>query len=193
MGSKMKNRFPAFITFIFAIIFCLQIPTWFFVFTSLIKPNLVLHVVLSAGSGIFLGYLTGLQLRQSGSKIIGFGDQNILRRFIWIAIVGLLPLLLILLPNLNRLGPRAYDVDAKSAGRNATIAEENFYRQAQEKTGEGQYTSDLNELVRVDKNLTDDPLIIFVFFRADASGFSLTTEKPYRGKSEKYYWSHQGQ
>ncbi len=73
------------------------------------------------------------------------------------------------------LKDRPYGANAKSAGRSAKLAEEVYYNDRDENQ-EGQYTTNLDLLLQVDKNLTDDPKVTFVFLHASNSGFTFYTQ-----------------
>jgi Tfp pilus assembly protein PilE len=82
-------------------------------------------------------------------------------------------LALIAIPNFINLRHKAYDASAKSAGRNVKVAEELYYYDREGTPGN--YTTDLNELLKVDKSLTDDPQVTFVFNDATESGYTFYT------------------
>lgn len=70
--------------------------------------------------------------------------------------------------------PKAHDASAQSAGRNAKLAQEVYYHDTEDEE-ESTYTDNLNELLQVDKHLTDDPMITFIFGNCNASGYTFTT------------------
>jgi len=96
---------------------------------------------------------------------------TLIELMIVVAIIGILALIAI--PNFINLRQKAYDASAKSAGRNAKLAEEVYYNDRT--TSAGNYTSDLADLLAYDKNLTDDPGVTFTFEYASDSGFTLNT------------------
>lgn len=95
-------------------------------------------------------------------------------------------LALIAIPNFINLREKAYDASAKSAGRNAKLAQEVFYNDvyyAKDQT----YTTDLNVLLKIDKHLIDDPGVTFNFLYGSTDGFTLTTtHKDGTGKEFMY-------
>jgi hypothetical protein len=70
---------------------------------------------------------------------------------------------------------KAHNASAKSAGRNAKVAEEVYYNDRKYEDGLEGYTCNLDVLLKVDKNLNDDPGVTFIFLACDSSGFTLTT------------------
>ena len=109
---------------------------------------------------------------------------TLIELMIVVAIIGILALIAI--PNFINLRQKAYDASAKSAGRNAKLAEEVYYNDRESVAGA--YTSDMNLLLQVDKNLTDDAAVTFNIVFAGASGFTLyTTHATGSGKSFTYH------
>ncbi len=98
---------------------------------------------------------------------------TLIELMIVVAIIGILALIAI--PNFLSLRARAYNASAKSAGRNAKLAQEVWFN---EKGGDisGGYSSDLAELLSYDRNLTDDNDVTFVFGSCDTSGYTYTTQ-----------------
>ena len=70
-------------------------------------------------------------------------------------------------------GKKAYDASAMSAGRNCKLAVEVYYYSQDESRT---YTSDLGELLKIDKNLTDDRGVTLVFLFASESGYTFYTQ-----------------
>ena len=97
---------------------------------------------------------------------------TLIELMIVVAIIGILALIAI--PNFINLRQKAYDASAKSAGRNAKLAEEVYYNDRTDKAGN--YTSHLSTLLSIDKNLTDDSTVTFTFISANQSGFTLYTQ-----------------
>ena len=64
----------------------------------------------------------------------------------------------------------AYDSSAGSAGRNAAFAQEVFHAE-----NENTYSTKLNELLGVDKTLTDDDCVTYVFLYASKSSYLFRT------------------
>ena len=97
---------------------------------------------------------------------------TLIELMIVVAIIGILALIAI--PNFINLRQKAYDASAKSAGRNAKLAEEVYFNDREASIGS--YTTVMADLLTVDKNLTDDANVTFVISSADSSGFTLYTE-----------------
>jgi type IV pilus assembly protein PilA len=97
---------------------------------------------------------------------------TLIELMIVVAIIGILALIAI--PNFINLRQKAYDASARSAGRNAKLAEEVYYNDRTEKAGN--YTTALSTLLTIDKNLTDDAAVTFSFIAANISGFTLYTQ-----------------
>lgn len=97
---------------------------------------------------------------------------TLIELMIVVAIIGILALIAI--PNFINLRQKAYDASAKSAGRNAKLAEEVYFNDRTDTVGN--YTNNLAELLDVDKNLGDDPGVTFSFVYATSSGFTLWTQ-----------------
>jgi hypothetical protein len=75
---------------------------------------------------------------------------------------------------------RYYNRSAESVGRNAKVAEEVYYQD------HDSYTNQLTQLIRVDRNLADDPEVTFTFFGANIEGYTYKTSH-YRG-DKSFYW-----
>ena len=90
------------------------------------------------------------------------------------AIVGIIissiSILLLLECNYTGGNKYNYDASAKSAGRMAKLAEEVYYNT------HATYTSNLDALLAIDRNLTDDTNVTFIFDHASDRGFTLHTE-----------------
>jgi hypothetical protein len=76
-------------------------------------------------------------------------------------------------PNFISHRGQAYDSSARSAGRNAKLAEEVWY--SDQMGAFPSYTGELDDLLTVDRNLTDDPDVTFTFYFANQTGFTLST------------------
>ena len=96
---------------------------------------------------------------------------TLIELMIVVAIIGVLALIAI--PNFVQLRAKAYDSSALSAGYNARIAEALYYHSSGGEAG-GKYASDLADLLRWDKNLTDDPSVTFTFGLCTGSGYTFT-------------------
>jgi len=79
----------------------------------------------------------------------------------------------IAIPNFTSLRAKAYDASAQSAGRHAKLAEEVFYNG--QGSGLGRYTDRLDDLLAIDKDLTEDPNVTFMFGPCDADGYIFIT------------------
>ena len=88
-----------------------------------------------------------------------------------VAIIGILALIAV--PNFINLYKKTYDTSAKSAGRNAQTALEIYYNHQTDVMGE--YPNELGPLLEIDRNLTDDPGVTFLFVYASSSGYTLHT------------------
>ncbi len=68
-----------------------------------------------------------------------------------------------------------YPASARSAGRNAKLAQEVRFSELKEKDSTPIYSSNLDELLSYDRNLTDDTEVTFTFISATTSGFTFET------------------
>ena len=89
-----------------------------------------------------------------------------------VAVIGILATVAI--PNFLSMTQSGFDASARSAGRNAKLAEEVWYSDQGGLTPS--YTSSLDDLLSVDRNLTDDTEVTFTFGTCNTSGFTLWTE-----------------
>ncbi|MCZ7582563.1 MAG: hypothetical protein M5R36_04095 [Deltaproteobacteria bacterium] len=92
---------------------------------------------------------------------------------------------IVTIPNCLQINPKRTDSNAHSAGHNAQMAEEIHF----ETNGNRGYANSLRELMKFDKNLTEDLLVTFVFGNVNAAGYTFTTTHE-RG-SEAYTWTHE--
>lgn len=83
-----------------------------------------------------------------------------------IAIIGILAL--IAMPNYVNLRISAYNASAGSAAHNAQTEQEVY------KSIHDTYATDLASLLTIDRNLTDDPEITFLFGTCNYSGYTFT-------------------
>jgi len=81
---------------------------------------------------------------------------------------------LIAIPNFIQLRGRAYDAAAQSAGFSAKIAQELHFQESGGENG-GSYTDQLSDLLKWDKNLTDDSSVTFIFGDCNSEGYTFTT------------------
>ncbi len=77
---------------------------------------------------------------------------------------------------------RVYDASAKSAGRNAKLAQEVCF-DGEKCPGlcrlpefSRAYYNDLSDLLSFDKNITDDPEVTFTFGECNCTGYTFTTQ-----------------
>lgn len=105
-------------------------------------------------------------------------EKNILKGCLTVFILGFLAQLTI--QNFLDYHPRAYDASAKAEGRNAKFAVDVYH------TRNGIYTSDLDILLSVDKNLTADHGVTFKFHGVSESGYTILTRHA-KGKSKNGY------
>jgi len=97
---------------------------------------------------------------------------TLIELMIVIAIIGILALIAI--PNFIQLRSRAYNASAQSSGRNAKTAQEVYFQNSGGDNGGG-YASTLTDLLRWDKNLSDDTDVTFSFGTCNTSGYTFTT------------------
>jgi len=96
---------------------------------------------------------------------------TLIELMIVVAIISILAIIAV--PNFVNLRQKAYDASAKSVGYSVKVAEEAYFNDYIRTNPT--YTSDLNNLLAVDKNLTDDFGVTFTFIVANSSGFTMTT------------------
>lgn len=81
---------------------------------------------------------------------------------------------------------RQNDDIAKLVGRRVRLAEEVYYNHRE--AAIGSYSKNLNELLGVDKNLTDNPSVTFRFLYASSKGYTFyTTHQEGTGKTFLYH------
>jgi prepilin-type N-terminal cleavage/methylation domain-containing protein len=96
---------------------------------------------------------------------------SLVELMVLVAVIGIL--VIVAIPNYLHMRQKANDASAKSAGKNIQVALEVYYNK--DTDAFGSYTDDLGELMRIDRNLMDDPGVTFVFQHASTSGYSLYT------------------
>ena len=108
---------------------------------------------------------------------------TVIELLVVVAIIGILALIAI--PNYISIRKRGYDASARAVGNNMSVAEEAFYNFKSSESGIRYYTSDINELLALDKNLLEDKGVTFVIISANVSGFQFYTR--HAGGSEKIF------
>ncbi len=138
--------------------------------TSFIGIGIIFSII-----GLILGIIAIKQVRQHPAEQSGFGLA-----LAGVIITGFntflfLIFMLIAIPNFISLRAKAYDASAKSAGRNAKLAEEVLFN---ERGGDvsGAYTDELADLLSYDRNLTDDTEVTFTFGQCNNLGYTFTTQ-----------------
>ncbi len=141
-------------------------------FTAFIGIGLIFAAI-----ALILGIVAIGQIRSNPKEQVGYGlalagaIMGGLSSFV--AVIGVLALIAI--PNFISLRERAYNASAKSAGRNAKLAEEIWYNEAGGDIS-GAYTDKLSSLLSFDRNLTDDSDVTFNFGACNISGYTFTTQ-----------------
>lgn len=107
---------------------------------------------------------------------------TLIELMIVVSIIGILALIAI--PNFQNLRQKAYDASALSAGRSAKLAQEIYYQDHQDLYYH--YTSDLTDLLKHDRNLTDDGGVTFIFGYKGDTNFTFTTQHANGGKTFIY-------
>lgn len=92
-----------------------------------------------------------------------------------VAIIGILALIAV--PNFMNLRARAYNSSAQNSGRNAKMAEELYFQLKGGEHGYG-YTNQMSDLLQMDRNLLDDPMVQWRFGDCNLSGYTFTTWHP---------------
>ncbi|MCZ7584987.1 MAG: prepilin-type N-terminal cleavage/methylation domain-containing protein [Deltaproteobacteria bacterium] len=101
--------------------------------------------------------------RTADSRRFGFSLPEL------VIVMGIIAILaLAAIPNLQNLRVRAYEALAKSAAANARVSQRAHFE-----LHDGQYATDLENLLRIDRNLSDDPAITFVFGTVNSSGYTM--------------------
>ncbi|MCC6157354.1 MAG: prepilin-type N-terminal cleavage/methylation domain-containing protein [Deltaproteobacteria bacterium] len=100
---------------------------------------------------------------------------SLVELMITVAILAILSLIAI--PRFVGMRHAAYDASAQSTGINAKIAEESH------KSLAGAYSSNLQDLLTVDKNLLDDGQVTFVWVSANSSGYTFQTTHQFGKKT----------
>jgi hypothetical protein len=128
--------------------------------------------------GIILGFVANGRIKADPRRlggggmalagiIVGFAGMGF-----WL-LFSLIMVPLIAIPNFVNLRAKAYNSSAQSTSYNAKIAEE-VYRQ-NNRGDHDAYTNRLSDLLKWDKNLTDDPAVTFTFGACNNSGYTFTT------------------
>ena len=91
---------------------------------------------------------------------------TLIELMIVVAVLSILSLVAI--PNFMALRENAYDAVAKYAGKSAQICEHAYHQFHGEK-----WADSLEQLMEIDRNLTDDAAVTFNFIEVNNSGFTL--------------------
>lgn len=100
-----------------------------------------------------------------------------------LAIIAIL--VLISIPTFLYMRQKSHDASAEAVGKSLQLAEESYYNSGQDQYGT--YTSDLNKLLEMDRNLTDDPNVTFTFTHASSSGYTAYTTHR-NGTGRTFLW-----
>ena len=150
--------------------------------TSILGIGIIFGVVALILGIIALGQIKANSRQQKGR---GMAMAGVILGALSVVMMVLGILAAIAIPNFISLRSRAYDASARSAGRNAKLAQE-VRASAYEGNAPPPYTDDLSELLKIDKQLTDDTDVTFVFGTCNASGYTLTTVHNRGGEPSVY-------
>ena len=95
-------------------------------------------------------------------RVFGF---TLIEVVIVLALVGILAMIAV--PNVMGPRKRAYNASAVSTGHQFRSAQAIYYSQ------NDKYTTHLNDLLTIDKNLLDAPGVTFIWVAANSSGYTI--------------------
>jgi hypothetical protein len=134
-----------------------MIPLYLFPLSLVVGFSLGIYTLFRLG----LSGSNGKEGRRATHAVLGNGFILFLILLAWLKPE-------MIFPGYTDLRSKAYKASARSAGRNAKLAEEIYFDENK------RYTGSLDELLAIDRNLIDDPGVTFDFTAADEYGFAFT-------------------